>query len=142
MARILLIDDDNTVRTMVSKVLDGLGHTVIEARDGEEGLDLLPHINADLLITDLVMPRKDGLAVLAAVRDSYPPLKVIAMSGDGQRGPISDLERTRSLGAARVLRKPFTLGVLRAAVTELLAPGASGIPVSSCSIPGNTAHAR
>ncbi len=142
MARILLIDDDHTVRTMVSKVLDGLGHTVIEARDGEEGLDLLPRINAELVITDLVMPGKDGLAVLAAVRESHPPLKVIAMSGDGQWGPKSNLERARRLGAAKVLRKPFTLGALRAAVTELLAPGIAGISASPCQNPGNAAHAR
>jgi DNA-binding NtrC family response regulator len=127
MARILLIDDDDAVRTMVSLALDRNGHTVIEACNGEEGLALFPRVKADLLITDLVMPGKGGLAVLAEVRGRSPPVKAIAMSGGGRWGPWDDLEEARNLGAARVLAKPFSLDTLIAAVDELLA---SGAPIS------------
>lgn len=126
MARILIIDDDDTVRTLLRQTLDRFGHTVIEARDGKEGLDLLPHVNADLLITDIVMPRKGGLAVLAEVRGRDPPVKSIAMSGGGRRGVDDTLEQARSLGAAKVLAKPFSMSALMTAVNELLSDSDAG----------------
>jgi CheY-like chemotaxis protein len=123
MARILLIDDDDAVRSVVHRVLDRHGHTVIEARDGEEGLELLPRVVPDLLITDLTMPGKGGLAVLAELREKYPPVKAIAMSGGGRFGAPDGLQVAKSLGAAKVLAKPFSCEALLAAVNELLAGG-------------------
>ena len=82
MARILLIDDDDSVRTMLRLTLVHFGHTVIEARDGKEGLELFQNTDVDLLITDIVMPEKEGLEVLMELRKrKHPPVKIIAISG-------------------------------------------------------------
>jgi CheY-like chemotaxis protein len=81
MARILLIEDNDSVRTVLREALELAGHTVIEARNGAEGLALFPQAGADLVITDIVMPDKDGLDVLAVLREQVPPVNIIAISG-------------------------------------------------------------
>ncbi len=123
MARILLVEDNNDLRTMLRDTLADAGHTVIEARDGQEGLTLFRQGGADLVITDIVIPEKEGLAVLMELRNAHPPVKVIAMSGGGEHG-ADYLDTARLLGAAKVLRKPFRTAALLAAVDELLSGGA------------------
>ena len=123
MARILLIEDDDSVRTMLRLTLDDFGHTVIEARNGKEGLALLEHANADLLITDILMPEKEGLEVLMELRKRHPPVKIIAISGGDY------LHMAKLMGAAKVLAKPFSTNLLIAAIDELLpGDGASAPP--------------
>ena len=122
MARILLIDDDDSVRTMLRLTLAYFGHTVIEARNGKEGLDMFQHANADLLITDIVMPEKDGLEVVMELRERHPSVKIIAISG-ADSGDY--LDSARLMGAAKVLLKPFSSDVLMAAINALLPGGAS-----------------
>ncbi len=120
MARILLIDDDDSLRTMLRLTLSHFGHTVIEARNGKEGLDLFPNAGADLVITDIVMPEKEGIEVLMVLLKVKPTVKIIAMSGGG-RGSAADYLRIASqLGAAKVLTKPFLNETLMAAINELL----------------------
>ena len=121
MARILLIDDDAAVRHMLRLTLTHFGHTVIEARDGKEGLELFERSNADLVLTDIVMPEKEGLEVLMELRKKHPAVKVIAMSGGDRKGVAGYLQMATLLGAARVLNKPFSNKVLMAAIFELLA---------------------
>jgi len=121
MARILLIDDDDSLRDMLRRTLEHFGHTVIEARNGQEGLGLLPHASADLLITDIVMPEKEGLEVLMALRKMKSPIKIIAMSGGGRVSAEDYLRTAKIMGAARVLAKPFSNESLTAAINELLA---------------------
>ena len=106
MARILLIDDDDSVRTMLRLTLAHFGHTVIEARNGKEGLERVQQANADLLITDIVMPEKEGLKVLMELRKRKPPVKIIAISGGDY------LHMAKLMGAAKVLAKPFSTNVL------------------------------
>lgn len=118
MARILLIEDNDPVRALLRENLELEGHTVIEARDGQEGLDLFRQAGADLVITDIVMPEKEGLAVLMELRNAHPPVNVIAISGGGR----DHLATGGLLGAAKVLLKPFPIAVLIAAIDELL-PG-------------------
>jgi CheY-like chemotaxis protein len=125
MARILLIDDDDSVREMVALLLKHSGHTVIEARDGQEGLDLFPQAAADLVITDMHMPRKDGLEVLRALQDSRPPVKVIAISGGETSAIKHPLDTARLLGAMRTLAKPFSHSALLDAVNGALPHGAA-----------------
>lgn len=117
MARILLIEDDDSVRTMLRLTLDHFGHTVIEARNGKEGLALFQHANIDLLITDIVMPEKEGLEVLMELRKRNPPVKIIAISGGDY------LQMAKLMGAAKVLAKPFSSDVLIAAIDDLLSGG-------------------
>jgi DNA-binding response OmpR family regulator len=124
MARILLIEDDNEVRTMLRLTLIYFGHTVIEARNGKEGLELFKTANADLVITDIVMPEKEGLEVLIELRGKQvPPVKIIAISGGGRRKVADYLRLAKLMGAARVLAKPFSNEALLAAIDELLPNG-------------------
>jgi len=121
MARILLIEDDDSLRTLLRMLLDQSGHTVIEAHDGQEGLELSPATAADLVITDMMMPKMNGLEVMQSLRVRQPPVKIIAMSAGGRPGEEHPLEKARSLGAARVLAKPFSCSTLLAAINEVLA---------------------
>ena len=120
MARILLIDDDNLFRATLHLTLADFGHTVIEARDGKEGMKLLPDARADLVITDLVMPEMEGFEVLTEVRKTHPPMKIIVVSGGVQGDTRNFLRMAEHLGAGKVLAKPFTSEALLAAVNELL----------------------
>ena len=117
MARILLIEDDDLVRTMLRLTLVHFGHTVIEARNGKEGLERFQHANVDLVITDIVMPEKDGLEVLMELRERHPSVKIIAISG-ADSGDY--LDSARLMGAAKVLLKPFTNERLMTAINALL----------------------
>jgi DNA-binding response OmpR family regulator len=122
MARILLVDDDAAVRAMLRLTLTHFGHVVIEARDGQEGLALFASSNADVLITDIVMPEKEGLAFLMELRAMDHRVKIIAISGGGRLQAASDyLHMAKQMGATRVFQKPFSNGALLGAITELLA---------------------
>src|SRR6185295_3799520 len=100
MPRILLIDDDDSVRTMLRRTLAHFGHTVIEARNGKEGLELFHSSEVDLIVTDIVMPEKEGLEVLMELRKKQTAVKVIAISGGDY------LHMAKLMGAAKVLAKP------------------------------------
>lgn len=123
MPRILLIDDDDSVRTVLMLTLKHFGYTVTEARNGNEGLEKFHQGGADLLITDIVMPEKDGLEVLMSLKRTQPTLKVIAISGGGRTSAQDYLQIARLMGATKVLEKPFTSEVLMAAVRELVGGG-------------------
>jgi CheY-like chemotaxis protein len=125
MARILLIDDDDSFRTMLGLTLKHFGHAVVEAPNGKEGLKLLPQANADLVITDIVMPEKDGIEVILELRKKQPDLKIIAISGGARISAATHLQAAKYLGAAKILPKPFTNEALLAAISELL-PGELG----------------
>ena len=123
MARILLIEDDDSIRTMLAEHLALAGHTVIEAGDGREGLARFRQVGADLVITDIVMPEKEGFAVLMELRTAQPPVKIIAISGGGESGSGADYLATATLmRAAKVLLKPFRTSALLVAINDLL-PG-------------------
>lgn len=120
MARILLIDDDEYVRSMLRQLLLYHGHTVVEANDGREGLKLFDNGSTDLVITDLVMPETEGFEVLAKLRTLQPRVKIIVITG-GVRGKTADyLDMALHLGADKVLAKPFPHAVLLEAIHELL----------------------
>ncbi len=126
MARILLIDDDDAVRDMLRLTLAHLGHTTVEARDGEEGLDLLHPAVPDLVITDLVMPGMGGVEVVKRLREQRPDLKIIAMSGGSRPGSGVSLSAAREAGAAAALSKPFTISSLAAVIRDLLPAAPAG----------------
>ena len=123
MPRILLIDDDDAFRTMLRLTLTHFGHAVTEARNGKEGLKIYAAAGTDLVITDIVMPEKEGLEVLMALWQRQPPVKVIAMSGGGRVSAATYLQSATLLGAARVLEKPFSNDDLLTAIDEVLASG-------------------
>jgi YesN/AraC family two-component response regulator len=130
MARIILIDDDDPVRAILARTLSHFGHTVIEARDGKEGLDIFPRSSADLVITDIVMPEMEGLQVVMELRKILPAVKIIAISGGGRHSPADFLRIALHLGASKVLTKPFSNEELIKAVNDLLLPSGSMPPHS------------
>lgn len=124
MANILLIDDDDSFRASLRMALEHFGHQVTEARDGEEGLALYRDTGADLVITDILMPEKDGMEVLLALRKQQSTAKILAISGGGRFAAAKNYLRTaKALGAAKILAKPFTTDSLQAAIDELLSDG-------------------
>jgi CheY-like chemotaxis protein len=125
MSRILLIDDDDAVRTMLRLTLAEFGHDVIEARNGVEGLTLFSAAGVDLVITDIIMPGKEGVEVIVELLRLHPGLKIMAISGGGRVGPTDYLRIARYLGAAKVLAKPFSNEELLVALNELLPPPAA-----------------
>lgn len=124
MARILIIDDDEALRSTLRRILERAGHVSLEAGDGHEGLLRVRQDGVDLVITDLIMPKTEGLELMLTLRREHPGLPVIAMSGGGRVGPESYLATVKLFGAVRTLAKPFTGETLLAAVDDVL-----GIPV-------------
>ena len=119
-ARIIVIDDQDFVRGAVRRALEPQGHDVLEASDGEVGLQLLADHGADLVITDIFMPGQDGIVTVRRIRREFPAVKVIVMSGGDATGRMDLREDAVLLGAAKSLAKPFELGELRAAVRDVL----------------------
>src|SRR6185295_4950602 len=83
MARLLVIEDQAAVRETVCMVLKNAGHSVIEAEDGDEGLARLATEMVDLVLTDIIMPRTEGIGAIREIKRLYPAMKIIAMSGTG-----------------------------------------------------------
>lgn len=119
MAKILLIDDDEMLRRVLSKALGHAGHTVIEASDGQQGIDLARVTGVDLVITDLVMPVREGVETILQLRREKPMLPIIAISGDGSNSKLY-LEIAAKIGAKRILPKPFTPPELIALIDTVL----------------------
>jgi DNA-binding response OmpR family regulator len=119
MPKILLVDDDVSVRGFVRIALTEMGHQVTEAGNGNEGLRSFERSPTDMVITDLVMPEQEGLETLAIYRKMHPGVKIIAMSGGG-RGNASDyLKMAKIMGADLVLAKPFSIDELKTTVDAL-----------------------
>jgi DNA-binding response OmpR family regulator len=107
MARILFIDDDDLLRNVVSKALAHEGHTVIQAADGRQGIDLARATPLDLVVTDLIMPVKEGVETILQLRREFPTLPIVAISGGLSNSGLY-LDIAHRIGAQRVLAKPFT----------------------------------
>lgn len=121
MARILLIDDDEQVRNMLRMRLSRAGHEVIEAGDGREALEKFRAEPTELIITDIVMPEKEGLEVIMEICRDYPKVNVIAISGGGRIDASSYLDMATKFGAKHVFSKPVDWEKLQKAIDELLA---------------------
>lgn len=120
MTRILVMDDDALLRGVLRVALEAAGYDVMEAADGEVGLRLYREHDADLVLVDIFMPERDGLEVIRELRAERPHLKILAVSGGGQRGQVEILKAATALGASRTLRKPFEPRNLLTAIRELL----------------------
>jgi len=117
---ILLIDDEIELRATVSRLLQRAGYEVVTAANGAEALATARFVRADLVITDIIMPEKEGLETIAELRREFPELPVIAVSGGGVVDPGSYLTIAQRLGADRALAKPFGFQELLSTVRELL----------------------
>ena len=130
MARILVIDDEKDIRVVLRQVLEREGHEVDVAAGGDEGLKLLESNGADMVITDIIMPGIDGVATLGKIKQSWPKVPVIVISGGGNVAPASYepgaiatnayLASAERAGADCTLTKPFDRKELLDAVSNLL----------------------
>lgn len=107
MKKILVIDDEDAVRSFLTTVLEREGFFVITAGDGREGMKKIGSEPVDLVITDLIMPEKEGMEIIMEVKKIYPHIPVIAISGGGRNSPESYLNTAKLLGAKAILEKPF-----------------------------------
>ena len=120
MARILIVEDDETLRSVLASELKRQGHDVAEARDGTAGSVHLARGIFEVIVTDMYMPGKDGFELMAEIRRQYPATKIIVMSGGGKNPSMNISKTAKFLGADSVLAKPFKLSELRAAISSVL----------------------
>ena len=108
MSRILVIDDDPTVRSFISEILEGRGHAVTVASDGQAGMVLFRSTTFDLVVTDIVMPEQEGIATIGAMRRLNTTVPILAISGSKTVGRYGDyLHAAKLTGASAVMRKPL-----------------------------------
>jgi CheY-like chemotaxis protein len=120
MALILVIDDDQDIRRVLSRILLAAGHTVREAENGKVGVKQVKDEPPDLIITDILMPEKDGIEAIEDIRRLTHMPKIIAMSGGGRYKGFEFLEIAKCLGADALLTKPFRSAVLLDTVEQVL----------------------
>ena len=128
-AKILIIDDDPGMRRTISRILASAGHEVIEAPDGLEGVDLFRRNHPDIVVTDIIMPNKEGIETIRDLRQEQPSTLILAISGGttnpaGSRVPLDYLSLAKALGADGVLAKPFRAADLLQEIDNLLGLGA------------------
>ncbi|MEN8761849.1 MAG: response regulator [Thiogranum sp.] len=130
MASILIIDDEEDIRDALKMVLERAGYEVKVASNGDEAIKLQREQPAQLVITDIIMPEKDGVLTIKEMREEYPGLRIIAISGGGGVEPLAYkpgaitttayLAAAKEVGADRVFTKPFDRKDLIQAVADLL----------------------
>jgi YesN/AraC family two-component response regulator len=120
MAKILVIDDEYSIAIMLKKMLEKAGHEVEIALNGNEGLNLFDKFQPELLITDIVMPEKEGLELIFDLRKKKPELKIIAISGGGRFQFEGYLTSAKHFGADRIFQKPLDHKEFIQAVSDLL----------------------
>jgi len=119
--RILLIDDDDLLREAICDLLESEGYEVTAAEDGNRGLESFQAARPEIVITDIMMPDRNGIETIVALSQENPQPRIIAISGGGgQLDSLSYLKMAERLGADRVLEKPFRAKVLLEAVESLL----------------------
>ncbi len=119
-ATILIIEDDSEVREYLESVLSRAGYECISAPNGKAGVELFLASPTDLVITDIIMPEKDGIETIMDLRRKNSGLKVIAISGGGRAEPENYLHSAKLLGANRTMKKPFTNEEMLQTIKELL----------------------
>ena len=120
MAKVLLFDDDELVRYVLSKALWQAGHEVTQAANGLVVTDLIEKELPDIMVTDLIMPGQEGLSTITEVHEMYPDLPIIAISGGGRNVGTDLLDMAMYIGANATLTKPFDEGELIAQIETLV----------------------
>lgn len=124
MAHILVIDDEEMARFTVRDMLEAAGHEVTEAINGDDGV-ALQHVHAfDLVITDMIMPKKEGVETIIELKKAHPDQKIIATSGGGRTRNMDFLQMAMQFGADQVLAKPFSEDELLESVNTCLSRAA------------------
>jgi DNA-binding response OmpR family regulator len=119
-ARILVVDDEREIREMLRDLLRTQGYEVMTAANGNAATRLQQQHPADLVITDIFMPDKEGIETILELQRAWPGLKIIAISGGGGDYNVDYLAAARHFGAVHSISKPFHLEELLAAVRDAL----------------------
>jgi CheY-like chemotaxis protein len=122
MGKILVIDDDPVVRSVIGRVLSREGYELLFASDGEKGLRTFKVEQPDLVICDIIMPEREGIETIRAMMASRPDASIIAISGGGRLANADFLSMAAAFGAKEVLAKPFAATELTEAVRRVLHP--------------------
>lgn len=120
MKKILIIDDEQPVQKMLKRLLEKNDYTVIQADNGNEGIKKFKRHTPDLVITDLIMPEKEGLETIRELKGIKPEVKIIAISGGGLNDPKMYLDLASKFGAANTFSKPVDNEVLLSTLHEML----------------------
>jgi DNA-binding NtrC family response regulator len=115
--RVLVIDDEDIVRTSCSRALAPEGYEVKLARNGVEGLKVISEEQCDVVLTDLKMPDMDGIEVLKKIKEGWPEIEVIIITG---YQTVDTAVKSIKLGAFDYIEKPFTPDALLAAVAKAI----------------------
>jgi DNA-binding NtrC family response regulator len=116
--RILVIDDEEPIRRLLRKLLEGAGYEVIEAENGRAGIQQCNRATVDLVITDIIMPEGEGLETIRELRRLQPGMKIFAMTGARISKQLDILNIAEAFGAIRTFDKPFELNAVLNAVRE------------------------
>ena len=122
MARILVIDDEELVRFSLQVMLEEEGHEVVLAENGEDGIEEVERNGFDLIVTDIVMPKTEGVATISGIKRDHPSVPILAISGGGRIGKADFLDDAAAAGADAVLKKPFNEQDFYEKVDALLKP--------------------
>lgn len=121
MARILVIDDEQLARFTMREILESAGHGVVEAKNGAEGIAFQRAHPFDVIITDIIMPEKEGVQTIIELRRDFPTLPIVAVSGGGRMRNLDFLKVAEQYGAKKILSKPFSVDELLTVVEACLA---------------------
>ncbi len=102
---VLIIDDDIAVRKFVTDLLIARGYKVISAVNGIEGLKIIQKEKVDIVVSDLIMPEKEGIETIKEIKSSNPEIKIVAMSGSIYKDTF--LKAAKGIGAHEIVHKPF-----------------------------------
>lgn len=122
MGTILVIDDDPAIRNLLRTGYETLGYDVQEAPDGKTGIKLFQENPADLVVTDILLPEKDGLEIIRWLQHEHPRVKIIAISGKGSGGNLDFLPEAQMFGAIYTLAKPFSWSSLAYLTQQAIGP--------------------
>ena len=120
MARILIIDDEAMIRDLLVNILEREGYDTATASGGKDGIKIYRENPTDLIITDLLMPEKDGIEIIRELCRDFQDVKIIAMSGGGKTDSETYLHIAKTIGAIKTLAKPFDRKELLTTIRELL----------------------
>lgn len=118
--KILLIDDDKHFREMFAELLRRNNYEVIEASDGKYAIQSVINHEPQLIITDIIMPEKEGIETIIDLKRKYQYLKIIAISGGGRTNAVDNLKSAALLGADKTLEKPFENKEILKIIEELI----------------------
>jgi DNA-binding response OmpR family regulator len=121
MNSVLVIDDDPVFCTVVQGILENDGYSVELAGDAQTGISRFDELNPDLVIVDILMPGKEGIATILELRENNPEARILAMTGGGNFAAADVLRIAELLGADNSLKKPFEPTALLATVKRCLA---------------------